>query len=246
MEVFNVTIVRPNAPELADLKAPVAPTNLDPRAIDPFHAAMWIQTMCVTDQSSRLSHDSLYTSYCQYCSLFLLNPVPLTELLKLCVKFYKEPSVSFDPPLVIGLRPSIDFNNLSLPNDEDIHNCQIPNCNENFEDNSQLWSHLQTHKLSKSCPLPKCDYKNQSTQPLKHHLKTHLPEPRTESDKITIHPNMYQELRGIPLCALLVIRNIAKNPQNHPFFAPFEKDLATMLTNPKFNRTIASIFAELK
>ena len=55
-----------------------------------------------------------------------------------------------------------------------------------------------------------------------------------------------EELRGIPLTALLVIRNIARNPQNHALFSPFEKDLSTLLVSQRFGKVVSSVFAELK
>jgi hypothetical protein len=253
IDVFQATVIHDPSRLVLNLNAPVAPATLDPRALDAFHAAMWLQTMCIVEPSSSQNQELFYTSYSQYCMLNLLNPVPLPELLKLCVKFYQEQSVSFETGTVLGLKPKVDLSKLTTTIVEPVDfKCRIEDCEQVCENAVELWEHVKTHTISTLCSWSSCKRKFKSKDLLLQHLCTHLPMDSTKSGKNEtllppgIHTHTHEELRGIPLCALLVIRNIARNPQNHLYFAPFEKDLATMLTNPKLNKTVANILAELK
>ena len=53
------------------------------------------------------------------------------------------------------------------------------------------------------------------------------------------------ELRGIPLTALLVIRNIARHQNNRNFFWEYEHELVQLLLRPRYSKMAASILVEL-
>ncbi|KAI9105329.1 hypothetical protein DFS34DRAFT_681575 [Phlyctochytrium arcticum] len=54
------------------------------------------------------------------------------------------------------------------------------------------------------------------------------------------------DLKGIPLTAMLVLRNLARVPQNKSLFAPFEESLAQkMISDRRFAKGLASVLAEV-
>ncbi|KAI8905147.1 hypothetical protein EDD86DRAFT_212320 [Gorgonomyces haynaldii] len=54
------------------------------------------------------------------------------------------------------------------------------------------------------------------------------------------------ELRGIPLTAVLVMRNIARHPDNKTLFYPYEQELAVLWTDPKYCKLVGALLFELK
>jgi hypothetical protein len=60
-----------------------------------------------------------------------------------------------------------------------------------------------------------------------------------------IYPDINDELRGIPLTALLVLRNLARHPDNRRLYYPFEQTLAALVAQPRFSKLASSILAEL-
>lgn len=60
-----------------------------------------------------------------------------------------------------------------------------------------------------------------------------------------IYPDINDELRGIPLTALLVLRNLARHPDNRRLYYPFEQNLAALVAQPRFSKLASSILAEL-
>jgi hypothetical protein len=60
-----------------------------------------------------------------------------------------------------------------------------------------------------------------------------------------IYPEISDELRGIPLTALLVLRNLARHPDNRKLYYPFEQTLASLVAQPRFSKLASSILAEL-
>jgi hypothetical protein len=60
-----------------------------------------------------------------------------------------------------------------------------------------------------------------------------------------IYPEINDELRGIPLTALLVLRNLARHPDNRRLYYPFEQTLASLVAQPRFSKLASSILAEL-
>jgi hypothetical protein len=60
-----------------------------------------------------------------------------------------------------------------------------------------------------------------------------------------IYPDINDELRGIPLTALLVLRNLARHPDNRMLYHPFEQTLASLVAQPRFSKLASSILAEL-
>ncbi|KAJ3300364.1 Chromatin structure-remodeling complex protein rsc9 [Borealophlyctis nickersoniae] len=62
-----------------------------------------------------------------------------------------------------------------------------------------------------------------------------------------IIPPPEEDLKGIPLTTLLVLRNLARHPGNRSLFVPFEGILAhMMMTNQKFSKGLAGVLAELR
>ncbi|KAI8917428.1 hypothetical protein BC831DRAFT_484971 [Entophlyctis helioformis] len=61
-----------------------------------------------------------------------------------------------------------------------------------------------------------------------------------------IYPDPAEDLRGIPLCALLILRNIARHPDNAVFFGPFEADLTALVVEPRYSKVVGSILSDLK
>jgi hypothetical protein len=59
-------------------------------------------------------------------------------------------------------------------------------------------------------------------------------------------PDPHDELRGIPLTALLIMRNLARYPENHALFAPYEAELTTFASKAKFSKQVGQILNELK
>ncbi|KAJ2999799.1 AT-rich interactive domain-containing protein 2 [Globomyces sp. JEL0801] len=248
MDVFKATV-----PRLTNSIGPITPpANLDHRALDHFHAAMWLQTACEVDPSATMTHDTLLNEYTNYCTENNLNAIELVELLKLVTKMYSEGSVSFQPPITMGFKPK-SKEELDLPEPLN-YNCGIEKCGKKFDTYDTLITHLSKHDFKTlKCKWKHCKESFENVKILLNHIQTHVPEtidppkplPTVESGAIFFNdPN--DELIGIPLTALLVIRNIAKHPHNHSFFAPFEKDLTTLLTHPKFSKTVGTILAELK
>lgn len=128
---------------------------------------------------------------------------------------------------------------------------------------------------SGTCPWKECSVLFESPNHFISHLKTHIPTAATNSNSANVAPTTpgrakpklvgtntsipasalqahhahfdpMEELKGVQLTALLVIRNLAKNPDNWTMFYPFEDRLACLLTSSKFGRLVASVFAELK
>jgi hypothetical protein len=65
---------------------------------------------------------------------------------------------------------------------------------------------------------------------------------------LTSKPNdlvTVDELRGIPLCALLVIRNIARIPECRPLFYDYESDLVQLYAKPQYCLLVGNILVEL-
>ena len=115
------------------------------------------------------------------------------------------------------------------------------------------------------CPWNECGTGISGPGHLLSHLKTHIipdaphpqeaPVTKSAAMKNVVatsiqhlhHGDQHQdELKGIPLTALLVLRNMARNPGNHGLFVPFEEELGCLLTSARFGKTAASVFAELK
>jgi hypothetical protein len=206
------------------------------------------------DPEYTMTHKEFHTDYVAYCTLNWLNPIMIPELLRLVGKFHPE-AVSQEPPQIIGLRPKQEPKEEPGEPEEKapLLTCRMKSCGKTFDTLAEFTTHLLNHSFKgTTCTWAKCKFVAKDEAHLKHHIKVHIPlslDDEKESPKSPVRPSQqdsYDDLKGIPLCALLVIRNIAKHPQNHQYFAPFEKDLATMLTNQKFNRTVAAVLAELK
>jgi hypothetical protein len=250
MEVFKATI---NRTDTALKIPPIPPPTLDPRAIDHFHAAFWyinltrVQMMNDKDAEHVMTHQEFYAEYQHYCSSHSLNPILMHELLRLSFRFHPD-SISQDPPHVLGLRPKVELKEQVEEEEEEGLVCKITE--KKFENLESFSNHILSYKVKGvACPWKGCGRSFESEKQVQHHLKVHIPTTfpsKPDTPKRPQNSEVHDDLKGIPLCALLVIRNIAKHPQNHQYFSPFEKDLATMLTNAKFNRTVASVLAELK
>ncbi|RKO92606.1 hypothetical protein BDK51DRAFT_19537, partial [Blyttiomyces helicus] len=131
-------------------------------------------------------------------------------------------------------------------------------CSQTFETPAQLSRHVATCHLppasqpsSDDAPLPaspspprsySCRWRGCTALPSTPsraralaHFATHAP----------LQPA--SELRGVPLTTLLVLRNLAKHPDNRSLFGPYEANLANMMiTHPKFAKMIAQVLAELR
>ena len=68
----------------------------------------------------------------------------------------------------------------------------------------------------------------------------------TTPESAHIFPEPQDELRGSPLTALLVMRNLARHPNNRRLFLAFESDLANLWTDAKFSKLVGAILSELK
>jgi hypothetical protein len=91
------------------------------------------------------------------------------------------------------------------------------------------------------------------------HLAVHLAPARaggvkpteTNSDASTTQPPTNlgpiaePELIGVPLTASLILRNLARHPDNHPLFQSWEPRLVELMMDPALSRHIASIFNQL-
>ena len=250
-EVSSINVLRNEAIELQELP-PSVPETLNPKAVDPFHAAIWLQTKCKEEASNVITLDEFYLQYCHYCALHVFNPITMPELLKLTTKFFKESSISAEHGVLLGVKlSSVEKESMETPMSFD---CGILNCTEQFETYQDLKEHvLQHNNRGVSCTWKKCGLNCKNKKRLSLHQLTHLPQPSTAVESqpkqkplLISGINDGFELKGIPLCAILVIRNIAKNPQNHHLFAPFEKELASFLALPLFSKTVASVFVELR
>ena len=60
-----------------------------------------------------------------------------------------------------------------------------------------------------------------------------------------VFPDPNDELRGIPLTALLVLRNLARHPDNRRLYYPFEHELANLLAHHRYSKLVSSILVEL-
>lgn len=60
-----------------------------------------------------------------------------------------------------------------------------------------------------------------------------------------VFPDPNDELRGIPLTALLVLRNLARHPDNRSLYYPFEHELANLLAHHRYSKLVSSILVEL-
>jgi hypothetical protein len=136
-----------------------------------------------------------------------------------------------------------------------------------FASPAALWTHVSGHSRDqksdqKTCPWDDCGKIIQEPSKVLSHLSTHIPLPDVSASlsaptqkkaKFPPMPNvpMYQhdvndELKGVQLTSLLVIRNLARNPSNAPLFSSIMTSLAALLTSSKYSKTVSSIFAELK
>lgn len=208
-----------------------------------------LKIKCEFDAISSIPQEGLFVEYMNYCQANILNPIQMPELLKLSKKMHPDINVSVEPPMVMGLRLKVDAPVEEEEVEDDRLYCGFPGCEAKFDSIDELTQHVRKHEVkSNTCPWKHCGKKCTTQKSLQHHMKTHIPLPFEKAIKEKPKPFVpdNDEIKGIPLSALLVIRNIAKHEGNHVYFAPFEKDLATMLTNAKYNKTIASILAELK
>ncbi|KAJ3313647.1 AT-rich interactive domain-containing protein 2 [Boothiomyces sp. JEL0838] len=254
MEVFKATVYRPPADEDGNDAKPLPPPNMgtNQRAIDLFYAAYWLQSMCDISVGYKISHPDLHAEYQNYCQINQINILPVNDLLKLLPKIFTE--VSSDDNDVIGLKPREAQPPAPPKKSPTDLFCGVANCTEAYTDPKDLWKHVESHSFSSlKCPWKTCKKLSNSKTQLMLHLQTHIPsdpiKPKVvgkKDNKPHIYPDPNDELKGIPLSALLVIRNISRHPHNHSYFIPFEKDLSAMLTNVKFNRIVGQIFAELK
>ncbi|KAJ3273579.1 AT-rich interactive domain-containing protein 2 [Terramyces sp. JEL0728] len=253
MEVFKATVYRPPDEEGSDAK-PHPPPNMgtNQRAIDLFYAAYWLQSMCEVSVGYKLLQSDFHAEYQNYCQINQINALPVNDVLKLAPKIFTE--VITDENDVIGLKPR-EAQPPPPPKKSpaDLF-CGVANCTEFFTEPKDLWKHVESHSFSSlKCSWKHCKKLSNSKTQLMLHLQTHIPsesiKPKSAAKKDSkphIYPDPNDELKGIPLSALLVIRNISRHPHNHSYFVPFEKDLSAMLTNVKFNRIVGQIFAELK
>jgi hypothetical protein len=153
--------------------------------------------------------------------------------------------------------------------------CGFPACHgtDVYLSAADLWKHvIDSHSpmsslTTKICPWNCCQAPIKNPSHFLSHLKTHIiPDAPVEANtaKLSTHSNQIlksvpataiqfhhgdqhqEDLKGIPLTALLILRNMARNPQNHKLFGPFENDLACLLTSAKFGKSVCSVFAELK
>ncbi len=54
-----------------------------------------------------------------------------------------------------------------------------------------------------------------------------------------------QEVKGVPLLSLLILRNLARHPQNRVLFYGIENEMAGMMVG-RYARLVGDVFAELK
>ena len=248
-EVRQVNVLRN---ELNDYEVPPAiPLTLNPKAVDPFHAAIWLQTNCIEELNSAVPVEEFYGRYCSYCALNVFNPITLPELVKLTQKFYKEAFVSAEHGLLVGV--ILKYSETKSSETSSGMACGILSCTDEFDSYADLKNHVLEHNnRGVTCNWKNCNLNCKNKKRLRMHVMTHIPQeiaPTTKTEEkmnyaMTGAEDGY-ELKGIPLCALLVIRNIAKNPQNHHLFTPYERDLASMLAFPLFSKTVANVFVEL-
>ncbi|KAJ1341825.1 hypothetical protein BSLG_003598 [Batrachochytrium salamandrivorans] len=219
---------------LPSLPAPVLqrpPAYLDPRAIDHFQAAIWLQGVLETDLNYAILQSGLMSEYEAYCQSTHLKALKLPELIKLIQNIYPgatagpivntmvngnaiavgaTPGASALPGMIRGIRPRMDTTASA--------SAKLVNV---------------IHGMGGavlgggSAPYPQSVMAGGVSA-------SH------------IFPEANDELRGIPLSALLILRNIARHPDNHVFFWPFESDLAQLMVLPRFNKVVGSILAELK
>ncbi|KAJ3371218.1 Chromatin structure-remodeling complex protein rsc9 [Kappamyces sp. JEL0680] len=285
-DVYRSTVPR-LAPEKARTNTPLPPDTpkapppgLPPLAIDHFHAAMWLQTVCERDPSSSMSYEQFYEGYTTYCGKYDLNSIPQVELFKLITKMVSESAVSIQPPLVLGIKPRQEDDEASAQSMSSVDGpvaadeirqgnyCGFGTCTNlaAFSSPEQLWEHVLTHNLTagewKQCPWHHCGQPVKAPAHLLNHIKTHIPVEPQQTPKLAAAPkkpkfphmpnvplyqhDMNDDLKGAPLTALLVIRNLARNPSNAALFSPWLTSLSALLTSTKYSKTVASIFAELK
>ena len=60
-----------------------------------------------------------------------------------------------------------------------------------------------------------------------------------------VYPDPMDELRGIPLTSLLVLRNLARHPDNRSLYYPYEQQLSGLVAQPRYSKLVASILAQL-
>ncbi|KAK5673559.1 hypothetical protein QVD99_001001 [Batrachochytrium dendrobatidis] len=190
---------RPTTPAMAVPFTPALqrpPAYLDPRAIDHFQAAIWLQGILEADATYAIHQVGLMNEYEAYCKMTNLKALQLPELIKLIQNIFvgstsrdhaSAPGVTIINGVIKGIRPRLNTT-----------------------------ASTSTHLVNVMSHL--------------HH----------------IFPEANDELRGIPLSAVLVLRNIARHPDNREFFSPFEGDLAQLMLLPRFNKVVGTILAELK
>ena len=206
---------------------------------------MWLQSICVQDPASSLSYIDFYDAYLDYSGKHDLDVISQTELLKLVVKIIGDACISSVPPLILGLRPPVEEDEEEEEEvDEGLH-CGINSCGQVFMTAEELEEHVKSHSISGTgvCPWGHCGRK---IEDLGRHVYAHVPI-TTPSKKVVGKADepVDEELRGIQLTSLLVIRNLARHSQNLELFSVYEKDLAGLLTSNRFARTVSMVFAEI-
>jgi hypothetical protein len=70
-------------------------------------------------------------------------------------------------------------------------------------------------------------------------------QPQGQGQGHPLYPDPHDELRGIPLTSLLILRNLARHPDNRSMYYPFETQLAALVAQPRYSKLVSSILAEL-
>ena len=130
--------------------------------------------------------------------------------------------------------------------------CPWNHCKAPVKSPRHFLSHLKTHIIpepvssSSSAATVASSGQEAAVHPSRHgHFSEFKSVPAT-AIQFHIGEQQVEELKGIPLTALLILRNMAKNPENHKLFAPYEQDLACLLTSARYGKTVCSVFAELR
>jgi hypothetical protein len=205
-----------------------------------------LQSICEKDPGSSLSYIDFYDAYLDYSGKNDLDSISQPELLKLVVKIVGDACISSQPPLILGLRPPEE------EEEEEEEEMQVErgyNClvdGKVFESVKELLDYVLSLKLTVGegvCPWGHCGLRVKSVS---RHVLSHIPLHDTEKvEEEVIDEIVDEELKGIQLTSLLVIRNLARHSQNLDLFAVYEKDLAGLLTSNRYAKTVSMVFAEI-
>ncbi|KAJ3192815.1 Chromatin structure-remodeling complex protein rsc9 [Irineochytrium annulatum] len=134
-------------------------------------------------------------------------------------------------------------------------------CKQQFVSDKDLFQHVALSHLPPNGSRFQCRWKNCTAldaYPLPRdkalsHFQIHLGPPAKSTfgtppapPKVLTVSDDSDDLKGVPLTSLLVMRNLARNPRNRELFTAYEIDLANAMTNnPKISKFVADVLYEL-